>query len=73
MSQCKLIISETCYRAPTADGSSVHRAKKSAILSHGKVIFFLMTSDSILTWVEQGIGSVCWSLPLTFIESYAHH
>lgn len=59
MSQCKLIISETRYRPDTADKSCVHRAEQSAILSHGKVIFFLMTSDSILTWIEQGIGSVC--------------
>lgn len=39
MSQCKLIISETRYRPDTADKSCVHRAEKSAILSHGKIIF----------------------------------
>lgn len=59
MSQYKLIITETWCRAPAADRSSVHRAKKSIILSHGKMRLFLMTSDSISTWVEQGIGSVC--------------
>lgn len=45
MSQCKLIISETRCRPDTADKGCVHRAEKSAILSHGKIIFFLMTSD----------------------------
>lgn len=43
MSCCKPITTETWYRAPTGDRSSVHGVQITigTILSHGKIIFFL--------------------------------